>query len=122
MTTVVIPWRDTGHRADACRVVCDAYRRALPGTVITLTDSGHEPFNRAASRNCVPRLLPASEIIVVGDADTLPDQQSLRVAVKAAYDGFLHYPFTTCHYLTEAGTDLAIQGHEPDPAPKAGSW
>lgn len=117
MTVVVVPWRDTttGERAAACRAVCAALRSSLPGFPLLLVDSGHETFNRAASRNCGVRAVPAGHVAVVCDADTLPDPQALALAVAAAYDGRLHYPFTICHYLTEAGTHEVLAGERPDP-------
>lgn len=115
MTTVVIPWRDLGHRADACRVVCDAYRAALTDVPLLLVDSGHTPFNRAASRNTAIGYLPDDEVVIVADADTIPTAPALLTAVERAWSGRLQYPFTVCHYLTEAGTDLVLRGSEPDP-------
>lgn len=125
MTTVVIPWRDDGDRATGCRAVCTALRAAFPGAPIMLVDSGHEPFNRAASRNHGVRLVDAfatmkpapdpHEVVVVSDADVIPDQQALLNAVNAAHDGRLHYPFVTCHYLTEAGTADVLAGGVLDP-------
>lgn len=114
MTTIIIPWRDNDHRAPACRAVCTALRTALPGFPLLLVDSGHETFNRAASRNWGVHHAPQNEPVVVCDADTLPDPTPLARAVAAAYDGRLHYPFTECHYLTETGTTEVLTGSEPD--------
>lgn len=118
VTIVVVPWRDTpgGDWAAGCRVVCAALRRALPGFPVLLVDSGHETFNRAASRNFGVRAAPAGHVAVVCDADILPDPQPLALAVASAYDGRLHYPYTICHYLTEAGTREVLHGQPPDPA------
>jgi hypothetical protein len=118
VTMIVVPWRDTpnGDRAAGCRAVCAALRQALPGFPVLLADSGHEVFNRAASRNCGVSAVPTGHVAVVCDADILPDPQALAIAVAAAYDGRLHYPFTTCHYLTEAGTHEVLNGQAPDPA------
>jgi N-terminal domain of galactosyltransferase len=95
-------------------MVCSALRAALPGFPLLLVDSGHETFNRAASRNLGVRRADPDEIVVVCDADTLPEPAPLANAVASAYSGRLHYPFTTCHYLTEAGTELVLQGQLPD--------
>jgi hypothetical protein len=115
VTTVIVPWRDDGDRGPGCRAVCAALRAALPSAPIMLVDSGHEPFNRSASRNLGVRRTPPDEVVVVCDADTSPDPASLVRAVADAHDGNLHYPFTLCHYLTEAGTALVLNGEPPDP-------
>lgn len=114
MTTIVVPWRDTNpERAVACRAVCDALRVMLPGAALLLADSGHEPFNRSASRNLGIRHLPDDEIAVVCDADILPDRQPLHDAIAAAQDGRLHYPFTLCWYLDQDHTGRVLAGAEP---------
>jgi hypothetical protein len=87
----------------------------VPGAPLLLADSGHEPFNRAASRNLGVAQVETGEFVVVCDADTLPDQQALAIALRRAYDGRLHYPFAVVNYLTEAGTVEVLAGHPPDP-------
>jgi hypothetical protein len=115
LTLVVIPWRDDGHRAAACRAVCAHLRSALPNTPLLLADSGHEPFNRAASRNLGARHALPGDILVVCDADTLPEAQSLKIAIVRAYDNRLHYPFAVVNYLSEVGTAGMLAGQQPDP-------
>jgi hypothetical protein len=95
-------------------MVADELRLYLPGVPILFVDSGHEPFNRAASRNHGVACLGPGVIAVVCDADVLPEHDPLLAAIEGAADGRLHYPFTVCHYLTEAGTDLVIAGDQPD--------
>ena len=117
MTLIVVPWRDDGARARACEYVCRQLRSMLPGAGLVLCDSGHDTFNRSASRNLGVKLAGQDEIIVVCDADTLPDPHGLELALPAATHGGLHYPFSVVNYLTEAGTDLILRdGSVPDPA------
>lgn len=116
MTLIVVPWRDDGYRARACQHVCDRLRAMLPGAGLGLYDSGHETFNRSASRNLGVKTAGQDEIVVVCDADTIPDPAGLRSALVTAPQGGLHYPFTVVNYLTEAGTALVLQGEQPDPA------
>ena len=116
MTLIVAPYRDDGYRARACDHVCRQLRAMLPGAPLVLTDSGHEPFNRGASRNLGVELAGPGEIVVVCDADTVPDPVSLQLCVSMSGLGGLHYPFAVVNYLTEAGTDLVLRGDSPDPA------
>lgn len=115
MTSIVVPWRDTSpERAAACRMTCDTLRQILPGSPLLLADSGHQTFNRSASRNLGVRQLPGDEIAVVCDADILPDGQALHAAIEAAVDGRLHYPFTLCWYLTQEHTAQVLAGGQPE--------
>lgn len=120
MTLVVIPWRDTDtHRRESCLLVCEAIRAMLPGTPLLLTDSGHTPFNRSASRNLGATRADPSEVVVVSDADVIPGAhwdptaQPLSAIVDAAQDGNLHYPFTTCRYLDHRSTQDVLNGQPP---------
>lgn len=116
MAFVAVPWRDDGHRILTCTAVCAALRHMLPGSPVVLTDSGHEPFNRSASRNLGVRAADPGEIVVVCDADTLPEPLGLATALRRAYDGRLHYPFAVVNYLSEVGTLNVLRGNQPDPA------
>ena len=104
--TVVVgfPWRPTTDRLAAFELVQDWYESALPDSVQLLCDSGHEPFNRAASRNLVVEraLGHSADVVVVSDADTIPTPSGLRAAIGAAVDGGMHYPFDKYLY---AGSD-----------------
>lgn len=115
MTLIVVPWRDDGYRARVCQYVCDRLRSMLPGVAIFLADSNHETFNRAASRNLGVATASPDEIVVVCDADTIPDPYGLGYAIDGAQHGGLHYPFAVVNYLTEAGTEFVLAGREPDP-------
>ena len=116
MTLIVVPWRDDGARAQVCQYVCDRLRAMLPGVGLVLCDSGHETFNRSASRNLGVKMAGHDEIVVVCDADTIPDPSGLQTALVAALQGGLHYPCAVVNYLTEAGTELVLAGAAPDPA------
>lgn len=115
MTLIVVPWRDDGQRSAGCHAVCERLRSILPGVPLLLADSGHEPFNRAASRNLGVRAADPGAIVVVCDADTVPEAQSLKNSIHRAYDGRLHYPFAVVNYLTEAGTANMLAGQQPNP-------
>lgn len=121
MTLIVIPWRDTDHgRAIACRWTCQTFRHLLPSVPLVLVDSGHEPFNRAASRNLGVSYADTREVVVISDADVMVERvrgsrtSALDAAVATAGDGRLHYPFTVCHYLTAEATADVYDGQLPD--------
>src|SRR5690606_13678970 len=75
-----------------------------------LADSGHEPFNRAASRNHGVTL-PDEGAVVICDADTIPEGEPLHAAINAAAThGLLHPPYTHHRARSKAGTTAASGG------------
>lgn len=121
MASIVIPWRDDGTRGAICDWVCEMLRRQLPDAAVMLVDSGHEPFNRAASRNLGVSRVPLDEVVIVSDADVIldhawdPGSVALSDVInRAISDGRLHYPFTTCNYLTAKMTAAVLCGRRPD--------
>lgn len=104
MTTLIFPWRDTNpDRARAKDTVVAAVTGLLPDAEVIFADSGHQPFNRAASRNHGVRQA-GDGVVVVCDADTIPERQPLHEAIAAAEDGMLHLPYITYRALTRLGT------------------
>lgn len=87
-------------------------RAALPDTDIRPADSGHQPFNRAASRNTGVAQCDA-EIVVVCDGDAIAEPQPLRAAIDAAEDGKLHLPYTAVRLLTQDGSEHIHLGTPP---------
>jgi len=69
-------------------------------------DSGHAPFSRAGSRNEGVRQAEAAgaDVVVLCDADTLPEAEPLHAAIEAATDGVLHLPYTWYRGLSQRGT------------------
>src|SRR5690606_42077671 len=93
----------------------------LPGALHLDADSGHTPFSRAGSRNHGAALAMAAGavVIVVGDADTIPEPGPLHAAIgQAATDGRLHTPYTRFLGLTAHGTRDHLAGR---PAPEFGN-
>ncbi|MEV6102613.1 galactosyltransferase-related protein [Nocardia sp. NPDC051981] len=77
-------------------------------------------FSRAAVRNEAVRQAGGG-VVVLCDADTLPEAGPLRDAIAgAAGDGLLHLPYTTYRALSAEGT-LAVyaRGLDPHHAPAA---
>jgi glycosyltransferase involved in cell wall biosynthesis len=102
--TVVVPFR--GGQVD--REVAFAHTRAhlqqiVPGARLVVADTGHEPFNRSAARNAGVREA-GSGVVVVCDADSLPEREPVEAAIEAAGDGLLHLPYTIFAGLTREQT------------------
>ena len=91
MTTLVgVIWRETPDRIPAHSQVTDFYRSL--GYEIQHFDSGHNNFNRAASRN----LAVAAGATVIGDADCIPEPSALGEAVRDVGASAVHLPYTSC--------------------------
>ena len=109
----VIPWR--GGQPDRERhhkTVRAHLETLLPDAVHIDADSGHRPFSRAGSRNHGVRLAQdvGAEVVVVCDADTLPEREPLLAAIDAAHDGRLHLPYRTFKGLSRQGTNAYLRG------------
>jgi hypothetical protein len=69
--SLVVPFRGDGGQRDRVWEWCRAHWGAmLPGAEVILTDSGHEPFHRAASINRGVEAARGDKVIVA-DADTV---------------------------------------------------
>src|SRR5699024_3416895 len=91
---IVIPWRPSPSRLDAYERVIAWYREALPLVPLETVDTGDVPFVLAACRNTAMRNAAADEVVVVGDADTIPEREPLIAAIRAAADSpFVHLPY-----------------------------
>ncbi|GAA1057657.1 hypothetical protein GCM10017608_00590 [Agromyces luteolus] len=103
---VVIPWRPAPSRLAAFERVLAWYRTELPEFRIETIDSDDDVFVLARTRNlAVARLADPDDVVVINDADTLPDPGPLRVAVAAAaVSGRVHLPYTTYRWLGPEGT------------------
>jgi hypothetical protein len=112
MPTVIIPWRPQPSRIAAFDIVLDWYRTNLPGSDIRLVDSVDPVFNLAQCRNSgVASVDDADEVVIIGDADTLPELPPLRAAIEAAAsDGLVHLPYTEYRWLGAAGTAQLTDG------------
>lgn len=95
MTDVCIPWRATPDRMPAFKRVKEWYTNN-GFNVITADSRKHSVFNVAASRNLAASKAK-SDVIVVADADTIPDLAALLDAVEKP-DGVV-YPFDRYRYL-----------------------
>lgn len=110
---VVIPWRPGTPERNAHHEYVRAYlRELLPDAVHLDVDSGHTPFSRAGSRNEGVRQAQAAgvDVVVLCDADTLPEAEPLHAAIEAATDSVLHLPYTWYRGLSQHGTAAYLTG------------
>lgn len=106
MVTIVIPWRPQPSRLAAFDAVVAWYRDALGDVPVLIVDSDDEVFNLARCRNLgVGRLADPREVVVIGDADTIPERAALLEAIDAARtSGRVHLPYTEYRWLGASGT------------------
>jgi hypothetical protein len=110
---VVIPWRPGTPERIAHHDYVRAHLTALlPDAVHIDVDSGHTPFSRAGSRNEGVRQAQAAgaDVVVLCDADTLPEPEPLHAAIAGATDGVLHLPYTWYRGLSQRGTQDYLAG------------
>jgi hypothetical protein len=104
VVVVVIPWRPQPSRVAAFETVTQWYRDNLPEARLEIVDTDDSPFNLAACRNRGVATVDTDEVVVIGDADTLPEREPLLAAIAAAGDGFVHLPYDEYHWLGRDGT------------------
>ncbi|MCU1403849.1 MAG: hypothetical protein JWQ43_152 [Glaciihabitans sp.] len=106
MLTVVIPWRAQPSRQSAFDAVVAWYEANLPGVQILTIDSPEPVFNLARCRNLGMRsVIDQGEVVVINDADTIPQLAPLREAIRAAAtSGLVHLPYTEYRWLGAEGT------------------
>jgi glycosyltransferase involved in cell wall biosynthesis len=103
---VCVPWRPTPDRIAAFeRVITWWTDRSFN---VVLGDSSAERFNLSAARNSAVGQA-TSDVVVVADADTIPDELALDTAILACErHGGVWWPFTEYRYLApDAGVDGA---------------
>lgn len=114
MTTldVAVPYRPSDpYRKAAWLKVQEHLDRIVPWSNIYVMDSGHTPFNRAASRNAAVAESDA-DVILLMDADTILYVEGLYdIAVQAKKDGRVHLPYTL---FTQFGEDGSVEHRHGD--------
>jgi len=110
---VVFPWRGgQPERERHFEYVAEALHDMLPDAFHLDVDSAANPFSRAGSRNlgvAVAASLKA-DVVVLCDADTIPEPEPLFAAIEGAKDGRLHLPYTHFRGLSPAGTFEYLRG------------
>jgi hypothetical protein len=89
------------------------YLHELGDVDIRLVDSRDDVFNLAQCRNIGIEESAPDDVVIINDADTIPQREPLLAAVAAARSsGLVHLPYTTYHWLGPAGTRQAEAGVE----------
>ena len=108
MTQVWIPWRDHPSRRRARTFVESWWRRH--GFDVQHVDVPGDPFNLAACRNEAVRR-STSSLLVIADADTIPEYASLTVAMNlASAEGGTVLPYDEYRSLRADGSRQALAG------------
>jgi hypothetical protein len=105
MLTVLIPWRPQPTRIAAFEAVTAWYAENVPDATVHTIDSPDPVFNLAQCRNLgIASVADPHDVVVINDADTLPERAALESAIAAASDGLVHLPYTEYHWLGATGT------------------
>ena len=105
---LVIPWRPSPDRMKAIAKVLTWYEEQFPDIEIFFADRDGEYWQHSASRNDGVKQAQEAHcnIIIMNDADTIPEYESLISAITAAKsDRFIHNPYTICKYLDDKTTE-----------------
>lgn len=129
---LAVPWgtrSDDGTRRAAFMKTSEQLSKLFPWFRTEVYDSGHSSFNRAATRNLAVRDNRDADVIVLCDADSIPEQQPLAEAISGATSsGRIHFPFTTVRRLTRAATsrigrrDLSVLRYYREYPSEGGCW
>ena len=112
MLTVVIPWRAQPTRIPALDSVRNWYLDEIGDVNFVFVDSRDEIFNLSQARNTgIASITDPDQVVVVNDADTIPQRESLLEAIAAAADsGRVHLPYTRYHWLGASGSAQQAAG------------
>lgn len=114
MPVVIIPWRAQPSRLAALDAVTAWYRDNLSDAEIRLVDCVDDVFNLSQARNLgVASVVDPDEVLVIGDADTIPERGPLLAAIEgAATSGRVHLPYDEYRWLGASGTAQFAAGTE----------
>ncbi len=110
---VVIPWREQPSRVRAFEAVVDWYKTNLPEATIYTADRPGPVWNMSGSRNDGVKMAEADgcDVIVMSDADTIPQIEPLYQAINSAYkDNMIHNSYSQYRMLGDLGTEQFFDG------------
>lgn len=112
--TVVVPWRPAPTRLHSFEVLTRWYADNVPEATLRTVDTDDDVFVLAACRNLAVASVGPGDVVVLNDADTIPEVGPLREAVAAARtSGRVHLPYTAYHWLGADGTAQLDEGRPP---------
>ncbi|TDN91779.1 hypothetical protein [Microbacterium sp. BK668] len=112
---IAIPWRPQPSRLEAFDRVVEWYRRNLPGVPLVTVDTDEETFVLAACRNAAMSEAAFDEVVVIGDADTIPERDPLLAAIRtAAVSDRVQLPYDEYRWLGRTGTADYVTGVPPE--------
>lgn len=110
-TAIVIPWREQPSRIAARDAVAAWFAENMPDAPIFWTDTADEPFNLSACRNAGLRAASGASVVVICDADTIPELKPLQDAIAACREtGLVHLPYDEYRSLRVDGTNQFLSG------------
>lgn len=110
---IVIPWREQPSRVAPFKMVTAWYEKHFPEAKIYLADAPGDKWKMSASRNLGVRMAEEDgcDIIILNDADTLPELQPVLASINQAYvDGYIHNPYNEYRLLSHTVTDKFLNG------------
>lgn len=113
--SVLIPWRsDNGSRQEVFDWIISRYEAFFGDQAqLCIADSGHEPFNRAASRNMAFEEAE-HRLVLIADADTTPQRYFTYVFEDITPESLSYvYPYRTYYAIKSTPTNELLQ-HPPD--------
>ena len=111
--TVCIPWRPSESRMKPYERVRRFWAERFPDWPVIAEDSDTEIFSASRARNNAVRKA-ATEIVVVADADTIPEADNVVRAV--ADPAGVTYPFTTWRLIPAEYADRPLEEFPRIPA------
>lgn len=126
---ILIPWRtDDGPRAECHRFVRAWWHEHFPEWPICYGDSASPDFHRAEARNNARAVAPdATRVLIVADADTVPNSFAIKMAVSIVRGNPQRWvlPYRIYYNLNEAATRWILDRCTPAfelPDPIEGQW
>jgi hypothetical protein len=114
---VAIPWRDRGDAARTRAMMHVTYAlAAMTGEDVHHVDGSEDRFSLAAARNEAVRQGRAAgaKVIVLCDADTIPEPGPLATSIKLAQEtAGIVLPFTLFRALGEYDSIAVMNGRDP---------
>ena len=114
---IVIPWRETPSRLKPFEETLSWYKKHFADALFYFPDAPGDKWQPSATRNLGVRQAEADscDIIVMADADTIPEIQSLTNTINSAVDtDYIHNPYTSYKIISYTETQEYFNGHKTD--------